>query len=106
MVLLLSASLNAKWPWDHATKTCTIQLSEPAMAGGTLLNAGHYKVEVEDSRVVFIESKSGTRYEAPAAIETAAKKFASTTLTTAAENGRKRIKSIGLGGTTTQVEFP
>ena len=106
LVLLLAASMSAKWPRDHATKTYTIEVSEPAMAGDTLLNAGQYKLAVGDSKVVLTDTTTGERHEAPAAIETADKKFPSTTLTTTAENGTKRLKSISLGGTTTRVEFP
>ena len=106
MVLVLSVSMSAKWPWDHATKSYTIQLSEPAMAGDTLLNAGQYKLAVGDSKVVLTETKNGNSYEAPATLETADKKFNYTSVTIAAENGTKKIKGIRLGGTTTRVELP
>jgi hypothetical protein len=107
MLLVLSVSMSAKWPpWDQGAKTYTIHVPEPAIAGDILLNAGEYRVAVEDSKVVFIDTKNGKRYEAPVAIETAEKKFASTTLTTSAENGTKKITRICLGGTTTRVEFP
>jgi hypothetical protein len=80
----------------HA-KSHHIVLSEPTMAGSTMLPAGNYEVKVDVDK--------DKTYTAPVKVESEAKKFDQTVVMTGTSGGESRIQAIELGGSHTKLEF-
>ena len=86
-------------------KSHHIILSEPAMAGSTMLPAGAYTVKVEGNNAVLTNADKDQTYTAPVKVESEAKKFDQTAVLTNAANGESRIQSIELGGSHEKLDF-
>ena len=86
----------------HA-KSYSMNLYQPAMAGGTELAPGEYQVELVDQKAVITRGK--TRAETAVKVANADKKYSTTTVSLATGNGKARIQEIHLGGTTTKLIF-
>jgi hypothetical protein len=88
-----------------SAKRYDIVLSSPATAGKLQLSAGEYSLKVQGSNAVFTNVETGKSFTAPVKINSAAKKFDNTAVDTTKNNGADQIKTIELGGSTTQLEL-
>ena len=86
-------------------KSHHIILSEPTMAGSTMLPAGDYTVKVEGNNAVLTNVDKDQTYTAPVKVESEAKKFDQTAVLTNAASGESRIQSIEFGGSHEKLEF-
>jgi hypothetical protein len=86
-----------------ASKSYSIQLFEPAMAGNTELQPGQYKVEVVDQKAVIRNGKTDS--ESPVKVEDGDRKYDSTTVKYNQVDGKLHILEIRLGGTKTKLVF-
>jgi len=83
-----------------AANKYTVTLFQPSVINGTQLNAGDYKIAVEDGKATFKSGK--TTFEAPVKVEDAAEKNSSNTIRYAEGS---RIQEIRIGGTHTRLVF-
>jgi len=88
----------------HA-KSHHIILSEPTMAGSTMLPAGDYTVKVEGNNAVLTNVDKDKTYTAPVKVESEAKKFDQTAVLTGAAGGESHIQSIEFGGSHERLQF-
>src|SRR5215471_238613 len=79
-------------------KTYSITLSSPAAIGSSQLKSGEYKLELKGDSVLVKDGKMVNEF--PVHIESGARKFDNTSITTSSEGGSNRIEKIRLGGTT------
>ncbi|MEO8369990.1 MAG: hypothetical protein ABI806_12385 [Candidatus Solibacter sp.] len=86
-------------------KSHHITLSEPTMAGSTLLPAGNYTVKVEGTNAVLLNMDKDQTYTAPVKVESDAKKFDQTAVLTNSANGESRIQAIEVGGSHERLQF-
>jgi hypothetical protein len=86
-----------------ADKTYHVTLSQPASVNGTELKPGDYKVQVEGDKAVFKMGK--TVVEAPAKVETAEHKYATTQIAIDDAGKQAKISEIRIGGTATRLVF-
>jgi hypothetical protein len=73
--------------------------------GNLQLTSGDYKLKVEGANAVFTEAQTRQSVTVPVKIETGDKKYQSTEVESAEQNGADQIKSIGLAGSKTKLEF-
>jgi hypothetical protein len=83
--------------------TYRVTLFQPAVVQGQELKPGDYRLEVKDTKVVLTRARQSV--ETAVKVESAEKKFASTTVRYANTDGRSSIQEIRLGGTTTRLVF-
>jgi hypothetical protein len=88
-----------------ASKWSEVTFSGPAMAGTVQLAAGHYKVELRGTSVVFTPFGSNESQTTTVKVETESKKFDQTRVDAATEGNVTHVQSIGLGGTKIRVVF-
>ncbi len=86
-----------------SAKTYNVTLFQPSFVGGTELQPGEYKLDVQDTKVVI--KAGGKLIESDVKIETADSKFSSTSVRYASGDGKYRIQEIRLGGTKTKLIF-
>jgi len=86
-----------------SAETYKVTLFQPTVVEGTELKAGEYKVDVKDSKVIIANGKQSA--EAAVKVESADKKFGSTTVRYANAGGKYSIQEIRLGGTRTRLVF-
>ena len=86
-------------------KSHHITLSEPTMAGETLLPAGNYKVTLDGTNAVLLNVDKDKTYTAPVKVESEAKKFDQTAVMTGTSSGESRIQAIEFGGSRTRLLF-
>lgn len=86
-----------------SAKTYSVTLFQPSVVGGTELQPGDYKVDVQDSKVVIKSGK--TSVESPVKVETAGEKFNATSVRYTNGDGKYRVQEIRLGGTNTKLVF-
>jgi hypothetical protein len=82
-------------------KTYNVTLYHPSVVGGTELQPGSYKLELEDQKIVIRGGK--TSAEAAVRVENDQQKFKSTTIRYQNGDGKYRIQEIRLGGTNTRL---
>lgn len=80
-----------------STKSFTVTLFEPAMVGTTQLQAGDYKVELQDQRLLLKHGKQTT--EATVTVQNNDTKYSSTAVTYAIADGKNKVQEIRIGGT-------
>jgi cytochrome c556 len=98
IALLLSlACFAAKWS--------EVTFSGPAVAGTVQLAPGHYKVELRGTSVAFTPFDSNKTQTTEAKVETETAKYDQTTLVTSQEGNVTHVRSIGIGGTKTRLNF-
>ena len=85
-------------------KSYTINISDPATAGGTQLKPGEYRIKLDGAQVVLLDN-AGKRIDTTAKIETAEHKFDQTSISVSKADGTNRIISIQLGGSTNRLVF-
>ena len=88
----------------HA-KSHHIVLSEPTMAGTTLLPAGNYTVKLDGTNAVLLNVDKDKTYTAPVKVESEARKFDQTAVMTSSDGGESRIQSIEFGGSHEKLQF-
>ena len=86
-------------------KSHEIILSEPTMAGTTLLPPGTYMVKLDGTNAVLKNMDKDKTYTTPVKVASEAKKFEQTAVQTSAAGGESRIQSIEFGGSTTKLQF-
>ncbi len=84
-----------------SAETYRFTLFQPSVVKGTELRPGAYKLELKDNRIVI--AGGGQSVEAAVKVESAEKKFSSTTLRYASSGGKYSIEEINLGGTRTRL---
>ena len=83
-----------------ASNTFHVTFDEAAWIGGTQVKAGDYRVQVEGDKAIL---KSGKNViEAPAKLETADHKFASTGIVM---DDKQKVQEIQIGGTNERIVF-
>jgi len=87
-----------------SAKTYTIRISDTCQAGTVQLQPGEYKVKLEGSKVVLVDSK-GRSIEAPAKVEETGQKFPYSSVATSRTEGGNRLNWISLGGSKTRIVF-
>lgn len=80
-----------------------VTLFQPSVLGGTELNPGEYRLNVEGSKAVLVRGKQSV--EVPVKVENSDQKYASTTVRCATADGKYSIQEIRLGGTRTRLVF-
>ncbi len=86
-----------------SAKTYNVTLFQPSVVGGTELQPGEYKLDVQDTKAVI--KAGGKLIESDVKVETAESKFSSTSVRYANSDGKYRIQEIRLGGTKTKLIF-
>jgi hypothetical protein len=86
-----------------SAKTYTVNLYQAAKVGATDLKPGTYTVEVNGSKAVIRNGK--VQSEVNVKVESAEKKYDSTTVRFANNNGQMTIEEIRLGGTKDKLIF-
>jgi len=86
-----------------SAKSYTVALFEPATAGTTELKAGEYEVSVDGQNAVIKGGKVNA--QTPVKVETADRKYDSTSVKYTVSGGKKQIQEIHLGGTKTKLVF-
>src|SRR5690242_3352002 len=81
-----------------AASSYHLRLFDQSSLAGKSLKPGDYKLELNDNSVVLKQGKTTT--EAPATVETAGKKFSSTTVR---YNNQGQIQEICIGGTNKKI---
>lgn len=81
----------------------SVTFFQPTTVAGKELKAGDYKVTVDGDKAIISMGKQ--KVEAPAKMETADSKFASTSVRYTTVDGKMRIQEIRLGGTNQKVVF-
>ncbi len=83
-----------------ASNTFHVTFDEAAWINGTQVKAGDYKLQVESGKAILKSGK--TVVEAPAKLETADHKFASTGVVL---DSKQKVQEIQIGGTNDRVVF-
>ena len=84
--------------------THRVTIYQPVSIGGTEIQPGDYKVEVQENKAVLTRGKKSI--EAPAKVENSPTKFGSTTVRYSnTGDGKQTVDEIRLGGTNTILVF-
>ena len=83
-------------------KSYDIDLLATTKAGAVELKPGVYKVKVEGSQAVFTDAR-GKSVTVPVRVENGDKKFGSTRIESASQNGADTIQAIDLGDSSTRL---
>ncbi len=103
--VLLAAALSFACVGLANAKSYQITLSEPTMAGTTVLPAGQYQVTVEGTNAVMVNRNLDKSYTTPVNVESQTQKFGETAVLTHSDKGQSRIEAIELGGSRTELQF-
>ncbi len=95
-VLLLAAAVAGA-----GGKTFRLTLYQPSVVSGTELQPGQYRFSVEEGKLVIGNGK--VRAEAAAKMETADRKYESTSVKYSERGGKFDMREIRIGGTTIRV---
>jgi len=82
-----------------AASSYNVTLPSGLSAGGVMLKAGDYKVEVEGNQATFKQGKQAI--QVPASVEQSTNKFPDTML----ESSGTNLQAIEIGGTTMKIVF-
>jgi hypothetical protein len=86
-----------------SAKTYNVTLYQPSVVAGTELQAGNYKLDLQQDKIVMSNGKQSV--ESAVKVEQSESKFGSTTVRYANADGKLRIQEIRLGGTKTKLVF-
>ena len=100
--ILLSFAILAASAMANA-KSFSVTLFQPSIVGGSELQPGEYKLDLNESKVVLHSGKNSA--EAAVKVETSDQKFGSTTVRYTNGDGKYRVQEIRLGGTKTKLVF-
>jgi hypothetical protein len=78
-------------------KSFTVSFLVPATLGGTELQAGDYKFELQNQKIVIKHGRKTT--EAAVKVETGDTKYSSTAVRYAIADGKNKVAEIQVGGT-------
>ena len=102
LVVCLAAAALAATAADSA-KSYRVKFFEKSNIGGTELQPGEYRVEVNGGMATI---KAGKQIvEAPVKVEDSTAKTSSTTVRYSKENGKYKVEEIRIGGTNTKLVF-
>jgi hypothetical protein len=87
-----------------SAKTYTVTLFQPAVVGGTELQPGEYKLDVQDTKVIVLKNGKQTA-ESSVKVETSESKYSTTSVRYTNGDGKYRVQEIRLGGTKTKLVF-
>ena len=82
----------------------SITISQPAQVGSVKLAPGDYKLKIDATNAIFIDSHR-KEFSAPVKIEKTAKKAPTTAIETKEVNGAQEITCIDLGGADFRLLF-
>jgi len=82
-----------------------VTLFEPAAVQGTVLPAGEYKLQLQDTKLTIIAENGKHPVEVTVKVETTDKKFDATSVQLDTATGKAVIAEIRLGGTKTKLVF-
>jgi hypothetical protein len=99
-ILALVAAMAGNVPKGPAYR---VTLTQPAVAMGTALKAGEYKVVVSAGIATFIRDKES--HEIPVKVETNAKKYATDAVQYDTDRGQVKLAEICVGGTKVRLVF-
>ncbi len=85
------------------TKSYTVAVYKPVLAGATELQPGDYQLKVEGDKATLHKGKISA--ENPVKVETVTERYPSTTVVLMNGDGKLHIKEIHLAGTKTKVVF-
>jgi hypothetical protein len=88
-----------------SSKSYSITLSAPAVAGSLQLKAGQYKLKVDGDNAVFTDVESTKSFTTPVKVENVDKKFDDTKVQSVREGETDKIREIDLGGSKTKLDF-
>jgi hypothetical protein len=74
------------------------------VVGGTELQPGEYKLDVQDTKVIVLKNGKQTA-ESEVKVETTDTKFSGTSVRYANGDGKYKVQEIRLGGTKTKLVF-
>lgn len=100
LVVLALTSLSIAY-----AKNFNVDLSHNMQAGDVQLKAGAYHLTVDGDKAIFTEVNTSKQFTVPVKIETAAKKFEYTRIDETSGGNVNTLKSIQLGGSTSQLNF-
>jgi hypothetical protein len=100
--LLLSFAILAASALANA-KSFSVTLFQPSIVGGSELQPGEYKLDLNESKVVIHSGKKSA--EADVKVENGDQKFSSTTVRYQNGDGKYRVTEIRLGGTKMKLLF-
>ncbi len=83
--------------------TYKVQIFQPSVVQGNQLQAGEYKLSVQNDKVTITGQKQSI--EVPVKVETSDRKFDMTVVRYSTDNGKNTILEIHLGGTKTRLVF-
>lgn len=86
-----------------SAKTYKITIYSPMQAGSTQLTPGEYRLEVDGSGAV-LKDRSG-HIEVAGTVQNVDRKVPCTSVTTYDQDGVRRLESIRIGGTISEVHF-
>lgn len=85
-------------------KTYSFTISDPTLAGKTLLKPGDYRVKLDHSQV-YLTDRDGRHIDTTATIESTSKKYPDTAVAMSKADNVYHIEYIQLGGSTNKVIF-
>jgi len=88
-----------------SAKSYDIVLAGPTKAGSVQLAAGEYSLKVQGSNAIFTNVETGKSFTTAVKAQDAGKKFDQTAVESTSQNGADQIKTIDLGGSTTQLNL-
>jgi hypothetical protein len=88
-----------------SAKSYDVVLSNPTMAGATVLQPGEYRLKVENNQATFTDVQNQKSFTAPVKVENAGQKFQETQVETSHQGDMDHINAIDLGGSTTKLNF-
>src|SRR5260370_9963877 len=100
--ILLSFAILAASALANA-KSFSVTLFQPSIVGGSELQPGDYKLDLNESKVVIHSGKNSV--DAAVKIDTGDQKSSSTTLRYSTVDGKYRVPDIPLVGTATKLGF-
>ena len=105
LAILLAAGFLAPSATADQSKSYRVTIANGTKVGQTELQAGEYRLIVDEPKVRFIEVKTGKAVELEAKIETGERKFDSTEVHTSKVDGASQLRQIRIGGTKTSIAF-
>jgi hypothetical protein len=98
---LFALALSALALGSASAKSYNVKLFRPSVVAGTELQPGEYKLDIGDDKIVLKGARVNT--ELNAVVETAADKFANTTLRYEERGGKSHLQEIRIGGTDKKI---
>ena len=88
-----------------APKTYDVVFSKAVQAGTTELAPGEYKVALEGTNAIFTPAHTHNSLTVPVKVESSNQKYVANAIDTIKAGNKLQLKSIGLGGSKTKIEF-